>query len=451
MDKPKICIVTQTPLLKFKLQYSELLDKYGALPDPVPFRCLEEGEDYEFAPGGVPKMVYPLQKMMIEDGLVDDAHWISLSMIGPERVLVDDILIHNIVLEHRYVAPYARLKERIWAEIHSIERKTVGAGEFSAYARYNWLCADKMFKLLPIDIFYIHDFQQLLLGTMIGLAAPTVFRWHIPFNLDNTSGYIRRFIVRCIESFDGVIVSCKRDLEGLIRAGYQGRAYQTYPYIDQRKWTEPSDSELDEFCNRFGIDDDDTIILVVARMDQIKGQDVAIKALSRVHGAKLMLIGNGSFTSSERGGLAHPKATLWSRYLKTLARDIGVEDRVIFTGYMPDNLLKAAYRRCDVVAFPSRTEGFGLVVVEAWMYRKPVVVSDGAGVSELVIDGLNGYTFESGNADQLAEKIGNILASPGAAEEIGERGYETVRQCYIEEGIRSVWDIFNDVMTGFKH
>ena len=237
----------------------------------------------------------------------------------------------------------------------------------------------------------------------------------------------------------------------MIRAGYQGRAYQTYPYIDQRKWTEPSDSELDEFCNRFGIDDDDTIILVVARMDQIKGQDVAIKALSRVHGAKLMLIGNGSFTSSERGGLAHPKATLWSRYLKTLARDIGVEDRVIFTGYMPDNLLKAAYRRCDVVAFPSRTEGFGLVVVEAWMYRKPVVVSDGAGVSELVIDGLNGYTFESGNADQLAEKIGNILASPGAAEEIGERGYETVRQCYIEEGIRSVWDIFNDVMTGFKH
>ena len=121
MDKPKICIVTQTPLLKFKLQYSELLDKYGTLPDPVPFRCLEEGEDYEFAPGGVPKMVYPLQKMMIEDGLVDDAHWISLSMIGPERVLVDDILIHNIVLEHRYVAPYARLKERIWAEIHSIE------------------------------------------------------------------------------------------------------------------------------------------------------------------------------------------------------------------------------------------------------------------------------------------------------------------------------------------
>ena len=450
MNGPKICVVTQTPLLRFKLNYGELLDKYGTIPDPVPFKCLEEGTDYEFAPGGVPKMVYPLQKLMIEQGLVSDAQWLSLNTIGPERVVVDKILIHNLTLEHRYIAPYARFKERIWAEIHNIERKPIGTAEFASYARYNWLCAEKMFKLLPMDIFYIHDFQQLLTGNMIGLAAPTVFRWHIPFNLDHTQNYLRRFIVRCIESFDGVVVSCKRDLEGLIRAGYHGRAYQVYPYINQHEWTKPSASEIDLFCDRFGIADDDTLILVVARMDQIKGQDLAIKALTQVPDAKLMLIGNGSFSSSEKGGLAHPKGALWSKYLKKLAHDCGVADRVIFTGFMPDDLLKAAYTRCDLVTFPSRTEGFGLVVIEAWMYRKPVVVSDGAGVSELIMDGINGYTFESGNTDQLAEKLNAVLANHGE-DEIGERGYETARQCYIEEAINSIWDIFSDVITGFKH
>ena len=450
MNGPKICVVTQTPLLRFKLNYGELLDKYGTIPDPVPFKCLEEGADYEFAPGGVPKMVYPLQKLMIEQGLVSDAQWLSLNTIGPERVVVDKILIHNLTLEHRYIAPYARFKERIWAEIHNIERKPIGTAEFASYARYNWLCAEKMFKLLPMDIFYIHDFQQLLTGNMIGLAAPTVFRWHIPFNLDHTQNYLRRFIVRCIESFDGVVVSCKRDLEGLIRAGYHGRAYQVYPYINQHEWVEPPASEIDLFCDRFGIADDDTLILVVARMDQIKGQDLAIKALTQVPDAKLMLIGNGSFSSSEKGGLAHPKGALWSKYLKKLAHDCGVADRVIFTGFMPDDLLKAAYTRCDLVTFPSRTEGFGLVVIEAWMYRKPVVVSDGAGVSELIMDGINGYTFESGNTDQLAEKLNAVLANHGE-DEIGERGYETARQCYIEEAINSIWDIFSDVITGFKH
>ncbi len=118
---------------------------------------------------------------------------------------------------------------------------------------------------------------------------------------------------------------------------------------------------------------------------------------------------------------------------------------------MADNLLKAAYRRCDAMLFPSRTEGFGLVVVEAWMYEKPVIVSDGAGVSELTIDGLNGYTFESGNADELAEKINTLLANPDDAREMGKRGYETARQCYIEEGVRLICDIFSDVITGFKH
>jgi glycosyltransferase involved in cell wall biosynthesis len=85
------------------------------------------------------------------------------------------------------------------------------------------------------------------------------------------------------------------------------------------------------------------------------------------------------------------------------------------------------------------------------MYRKPVVVSTGAGVSELVMDGLNGYTFEPGNVSLLADKINTVLASPDDAKCIGERGYETAAQCYIEEGASVVWDVFNDVMTGFGH
>jgi len=85
------------------------------------------------------------------------------------------------------------------------------------------------------------------------------------------------------------------------------------------------------------------------------------------------------------------------------------------------------------------------------MYKKPVVVSTGAGVSELVMDGLNGYTFEPGNVSLLADKINTVLASPDDAKCIGERGYETATQCYIEEGVNTVWDAFNDVMTGFGH
>jgi len=130
-------------------------------------------------PGGVPKVLYPLMNRMIEQNLVENAHWVSLNPIGPELAAAGKILLHNVSLDPHDLPAYTRMKERLWEEMYDLERHYVGPQEFVAYAKYNWLCAAKMLKLLPIDVFYIHDFQQLQVGNMIGLAVPTVLRWHI--------------------------------------------------------------------------------------------------------------------------------------------------------------------------------------------------------------------------------------------------------------------------------
>ena len=449
-----LCLNSQTPLIRFKLQYAELLEKYGDLPDPVPLDMLIEGEDYEMSPGGVPKIVYPLMNRMIKENLVENAHWVSLNPIGPERVAAGKILVHNISLEPHEVPAYSRMKERIWEEVHDLPRHKVGPEEFAVYAKYNWLCATKMFELLPVDVFYIHDFQQLQIGNMIGLAAPAVFRWHIPLDLTKVDPYMRNFIVRCTEAFDAVVVSCKRDLEGLIRAGYHGRAYQLYPCVDNGKWVEPTSSEMDKFCSTFGIGADDRVILVVGRMDKIKGQDVVIKAMSQLTGEfpnlKLVLVGDGSFSGSAVGGLSHPKANVWRRQLQKLVKDLNLEKNVVFTGYLPDELLRAAYKRTEVLVLPSVKEGFGLVVGEAWIYKKPVVVSKGAGASEIVIEGTNGYTFEPGDIGALVDKLSSVLKDPEAAAVMGERGNEIAKVLSLEEGVGKVSTIFAEAIEGFR-
>lgn len=449
-----LCINSQTPLIRFKLQYAELLEKYGELPDPVRIDALIEGEDYEMSPGGVPKLVCPLMNRMIKENLIENAHWVSLNPMGPERVAAGKILIHNISLGSREVPAYSRMKERIWEEIHDLERHQVGPEEFAVYAKYNWLCATKMFELLPIDVFYIHDFQQLQIGNMIGLAAPTVFRWHIPLDLSKVDPYMRNFIVRCMETFDAVVVSCKRDLEGLIRAGYHGRAYQVYPYVDDERWSEPTSSEMDKFCSTFGIGADDRMILVVGRMDKIKGQDIVVKAMSQLTSKfpnlKLVLVGDGSFSGSAVGGLSHPKANVWRRELQRLVRDLNLEKHVVFTGYLPDELLRAAYKRAEALVLPSVKEGFGLVVGEAWVYKKPVVVSKGAGASEMVMEGTNGYTFEVGDVGSLVNKLSLILKNPEAAAVIGERGNEMVKVLSLEEGVKKISTIFAEIIEESK-
>ena len=451
MHKINLCVNTQTPLVRFKLNYDEMLEKYGFLLEPLDLKSLIENEDYQFSPGGVAGMVFSMLQKLMVDEFISSAKWVSLNPNAPPEVYYKGIHIYNVQLPNVYVRLYANFKETIWKEVHGLGGTDFRIEEYEAYATYNWLCAQKMLELLPsVDLFWVHDFQQLQVGSMIGPAAPVVFRWHIPFKLDTASPRLREFIMRNVESYDAVIVSTKRDLEGLIHAGYRGKAYQIYPYIDPEKWGEVEEKELEETLANFGIQEDDEIILVVARMDRIKGQDIAVKAFSLVRKkhphAKLFLVGDGSFTSS---GLGHSKGENWRRELKKTAQQLKVEDFVNFLGYVEEKKLKCLYSRADVVLLPSIMEGFGLTVVEAWNYMKPVVVSKGAGVSELILEKVNGLTHEPQNYEDLAEKIDYVLEHKEEALKMGQVGYETAKQCSISGAMERLKTVFETVLEKY--
>ena len=188
-------------------------------------------------------------------------------------------------------------------------------------------------------------------------------------------------------------------------------------------------------------------------MDSIKGQDVAIRALAHLaksqKGLKMLLIGNGSFSGSSKGGLAHPKSSLWKQSLQKLTRELNLEDRVIFAGYRPPEYVRAAYSLSDCTLLPSRAEGFGLTTIESWVYKRPVVVSKGAGSSELVIDGMNGYSFTSGDDTELASKIEKMLGNPEAANKMGESGYDSTNFCDIDRNIASLSRVFEETLHYF--
>jgi glycosyltransferase involved in cell wall biosynthesis len=446
---------TQTPLVRFRLGYLSLLEKYGKLKSPFDLRDLVEGEDYDYTPGGVGGMVYSAVQSLRREKVVGRVKWVSLGPEAPPRFNVGKIEFYNVSLDKEDVPLYTSFKEAIWNEIHQIEQYRMNATEYEAYVKYGWLSTELMMSFLDeVDLFFIHDFQQLQIGQMIGPSAPTVFRWHIPFDLTGVSANLRKLIIRGAEAFDAIIVSTKRDLEGLIKAGYRGRAYQSYPYTDPQRWVRPSRSETQDVLNRFSLTGNDRIIVVVGRMDPMKAQDVAISAVAKVKKqfptVKLILVGNGSFTGSAKGGLAHPKVTKWRAELAALSRKVGVEDSVIFTGYISDAILKCLYSASDCVLIPSRIEGFNLTTIEAWLYRKPVVVSLGAGSSELVINKVNGYTFAPADVDDLAEKLRRVLANAEDAAKMGANGFDSARICFADRAVTEMRDIFNETLKQYS-
>lgn len=207
-----------------------------------------------------------------------------------------------------------------------------------------------------------------------------------------------------------------------------------YPFIDPEEWrNKPSQEAVDHIARRTGLKSDEQVLLMVARMDKMKSQDVAIRAFSRLatNGvkAKFVLIGNGSFSSSKKGGLGHGKGGMWKNELGRLVRNLHLEDSVTFLGHASPEELKAAYSVCSGVVLSSNIEGFGISVLEGWANKKPVVVSKGAGASELVVDGSNGYTFSPGASEAM------LKALDSNSEKIGENGFETCKQCYIDVAV----------------
>jgi len=453
MRKISICVGSQTPVVRFKLTSEDLFEKYGDLPEPVSIDGLVEGEDYDFTPGGVTGMVKPLLEKMHADGKIKRPHWVAINPLGPERAMVGGIVLHRIEMEPLELAGYGHFKERMWRSVHGLEETEIPRHYFRDFALLNWLYAKKMLDLnleFNFDLFYVHDFQLLLIGSMVGPAAPKVFRWHIPIDVGNLSPEWRSFLLRYLEEYDAVIVSCKKYKKSLLRAGFKGKVYQFYPHLDQRAHEKAPAPQVNQFCEKFGIRDGNKVVVVVARLDPIKGQDIAIKALARVvkrfPNTKLVLVGDGSFSSARRGGIGLPKGSKWLAKLMELTRRLGIHDNVIFTHYLTFEDLRSAYTRADLVVLPSRLEGFGLVVVEGWLYKKPAIISSGAGIAELVVEGKNGYLFNPNKPEELARKIINMLSKPKQAGKMGEGGFETASKCYLEKGIRSLQNVFLEAL-----
>ena len=455
-----ICVNTQTPLLLFPAPSSSE-GVASRPPETARLDQLQEGVDYTFSPGGVTRMVYPLLRRLHEDHFVGEAHWVSLNPFAPREVRMPAFTLHNVSIAADRLAAYGNVKETIWGTVHGLRRDAPDSADlfwsddFSEYAYYNRITAEKIRGLdaeYDFDLFYIHDFQQLAIGEMLGTLKPKVYRWHIPFAATDIPSSWRGAMSSYLNSYDAVVVSTDRYLAQLKEFGYAGRVEKLYPFVDETEYTIPPADEVTATSARFGIRPEDRLIVVVGRMDPMKGQDRAIKALAKLARAhpdvRLLLVGNGSFSGSS-GGLGLSKAGRWRAELEGLARELEIEGRVLFTGHVGQRELDACYERAEFTILSSVQEGFGLVVIESWIHGTPVIVSKRAGVAELVKHRKNALLYDPEDVEALAEAMELLLSDPrGLGRKLAENGAVTARLCTIDAAARAESVLLEGVVNG---
>lgn len=149
---------------------------------------------------------------------------------------------------------------------------------------------------------------------------------------------------------------------------------------------------------------DGTVVGAVGRLDPQKGFDTLIEALARIEGVTVVIVGDGP-----------ERASLESR-----ARELGVHDRLVITGWRDD--ARSLLAGFDVFALPSRYEGFPLVVLEAMQAGVPVVATDVGSVSEAVADGETGLLVTPGDAAELVRALTRLLGDEPLRLRLAESG-----------------------------
>ena len=108
--------------------------------------------------------------------------------------------------------------------------------------------------------------------------------------------------------------------------------------------------------------------------------------------------------------------------LRRLAAELGIADRVEFTGRVSRHAVPSLINRATIVVVPSRREPFGLVALEASLMARPVVAADTGGLVEIVDHGKTGLVVPPDDARALEIAIADLLGNPDKAAAMGSAG-----------------------------
>ena len=275
---------------------------------------------------------------------------------------------------------------------------------------------------------HAHSIKTVVFGASVplGLLAPSLRRLGVTRMVALTHGHevwwskvpLFSYLLRRVGRSVDVLTYLGPFTKAAISVALDGRDLSKLaplpPGVDIENFQPGAKSE--ELLNRYGLRGK-LIILCVGRLVQRKGQDVLIKALSKVRAqfpnAQLVIAGSGKY--EER--------------LRELAKQDGVAQSVSFLGRIPFDDLPALFRTADIFASPTRerfggleVEGLGIVYLEASASGVPVIAGNSGGSPDAVQQDVTGKVVVGTDVDGLANALTELLADAQLRTRMGSAG-----------------------------
>ena len=217
------------------------------------------------------------------------------------------------------------------------------------------------------------------------------------------------------------IVTCNENEARLLREQYPGKRVVVQPhgvplevYAQERR-----EDALTAFPQIRG----KQVLLSMGRVDPIKNQGWLVEqspAIFQKHPDAILVLA-GACTDEQYGEM-----------LRQRIKALGVENRVLLTGGLPPNdpRLIGLLQQAEVLLLPSKSETFGLVVLEAWATGTMVLSTRTSGACTLVRNGQNGWLFDLDKPETFHESLAQALSKSDAAQRMVRSGDHEVRTQY---------------------
>jgi glycosyltransferase involved in cell wall biosynthesis len=177
---------------------------------------------------------------------------------------------------------------------------------------------------------------------------------------------------------------------------------------------------------------------MVGRLAPWKGQDLFLQAFAAAFPdgkERAVLVGSAMFGETE-----------YEASLLDLARQLDIDDRVEFRGFVPD--VTAQLAEFDVLVHASRSaEPFGQVVVEGMAAGLPVIAANSGGPAEIVEHGVDGLLFAANEADELTAALVLLRSDPGLRQRLGEAGKRRAQDFVPYRAARPVVQVYRECLT----
>ena len=299
---------------------------------------------------------------------------------------------------------------------------------------YNYLSAAKLVNELikkegmKFDMVVAHDWLSIMGGITVKRETGLPLAFHVHSTeqgrtMGNGSNVVSNIELRGGNMADVIVTVSYAMKDELVQLGFPKEKIQvSYNGVDPQKYN-PADVTAEQTRRiraLYGIKDDDLMILFLGRLVGVNGIDKLIMAMPHIlpkfPNAKLVIVGVGDL----------------EEYLQNLVRTIRLENYVRFRfDFIPEEERILHYAACDIAAFPSLYEPFGIVALEAMAMEKPVVVGAAgiSGMREIVIccgEEQCGYHVDPNNPSDVAWGILNALESPEKRKWLGQNGRKRV-------------------------